>query len=527
MLLRILVVCFWILALIPPTSAQATRQLKKPAGKHTVRTTPAPPTPAEPSVEAQLKQDPKGWVWVSQIIDLTRQLGGDDNVMTLDGEPLPALRKRRVTMGLVIDEGYILTRLFDVSPNDTPTNITVSSPEVRPAPAKFLGMDAVTGLCVLQVNAPLQSAVLSATKALPVRENIRLYGFHPNLNQNPAAGIIMDRPRRIEAPGQIIKASADFRFNENNPIYYLVSPRLTPVQDCSLVLRSDNSVFGLAIYDTGSEGRHLVYPAARVQTIAQAVIKSHKSLAYGWLGINGQDMLAPISTPGKVDVRPELGVIITVIAPDSPAEQAGLKSKDVLLSVNDRRIETRAQLGTAFSQLPPDSEVALKVRRGKEYKTIKARLIPAPATEPEQQLLAFNSRRESVESELKGLPQDDPNRQHLEAKKKAWVNFINGVFSEAPAEIRLRVFYGIEVQLLTGQLMNYFAVTNGLLIAGVSEQNKAARMGLKAGDVITEVSGKKISNITTLLAALDGTQGDQIEFSVVRRREPMKLKMPR
>lgn len=474
-----------------------------------------------------MKQDPHGWVWVSQVIDLTRQLGGDENVMTLDGEPLPALRKRRVTLGLVIDEGYIVTRLFDVGPNDTTVEVTISSPDVKPSQAKFVGMDTVTGLCVLKVEAPFQTATLSLGKPLPLRENIRLYGFHPNLNQNPGGGIVMDRPRRTETTGQIVKATSDFRFNETNPIYYLVTPKLTPVQDCSLILRADDSVFGLAIYDTGSEGRHIVYPAARVQAIARAVIKSHKSLAYGWLGINGQDMMAPIPTPTSAEVRPELGVIVTVIAPDSPAERAGLKTKDLILSVNDRRVETRAQFGTAISQLPPESEIALRIKRGKEYRTIKARLIPAPATDPEQQLLAFNGQLASVESELNDLPPNDPNRQPLEARKKAWVNFINGVFNEAPAEIRLRVFYGLEVQSLTGQLMNYFAVTGGLLTTGVVAQNKAARAGLQAGDIVVEVGGKKISSLSTLLAALDGAPGERIELSVMRRRELLKLYLSR
>src|SRR5262245_45582564 len=68
---------------------------------------------------------PKGWVWVTQTIDLSKQLGLD-NIMTLDGEPVPSMVRLRVTLGLIIDDqGHIVTRLIDVSPGKPPINITV------------------------------------------------------------------------------------------------------------------------------------------------------------------------------------------------------------------------------------------------------------------------------------------------------------------------------------------------------------------------------------------------------------------
>src|SRR5262249_16666492 len=159
---------------------------------------------------------------------------------------------------------------------------------------------------------------------LPLRQDIRLYGFHPNLRQNKVPVMSIDRPRRLAFPGQIAKATSDFRFNPNNPIYFLLSPKLTPVQDCSLILEKDDSVFGIAIYDIGSGDRHLVYPISRVKSIAQAVIKSHKSLAFGWLGITDVVNVGPvIPTPTYVPPPPEPGVRITAIVPDSPADLAG------------------------------------------------------------------------------------------------------------------------------------------------------------------------------------------------------------
>ncbi len=534
MFLRILVVSFWILTLLSPASAQASRRkAQKPRTTKPPAITTAPVATNEPKPGAiTLRQsEPKGWVWVTHTIDLAQQLGGEDNIMTLDGEPLPLMQKKRVTLGLVIDDdGHVVTRLVDVTPNNPPINVTVrSSSEPKPVAAKFLGMDTVTGLCVLKAESgSRQPPVFSNQTALPPRLNIRLYGFHPNLNQNISAAMSLESPRCNFYPGQIAKAASDFRFNASNPIYYLLSPQLTPVQDCSLIIEKETSVFGIAIYDIGSEGNHLVYPISRVQTIAQTVIKSYKSIAYGWLGATGRDVPAQIPTQiNKLRTPTERGVWITAVAPDSPAEIAGVKPLDVVVGVNDRTVDTYAQMVTLMRQIPPDSEVTLKVKRGGEYRTLKAKLVPAPATEPEQQLIAFTSRLQNIENELRTLPATDPNRQNLEIRKEAWRNFLTGITNAAPADIRLRVYYGFDIQSLTGQLMNYFAVTNGVLVTNVAENNRAARCGLKAGDVIIRAGERPVNNLATLISALDSSEGEPVEITISRRREQLKITFQR
>lgn len=521
MFLRILVVSFWILTLLTPASAQTSRRkTRKPDAAK-------PPTSSVVNEGPKLtlrQSEPKGWVWVSHKIDLARQLGGEDNIMTLDGEPLPPMQRKRVTLGMIIDdEGHVVTRLVDVTPGNPPINVTVRKSGSRPVAAKFLGMDTVTGLCVLKVEGEsLAPPAFSKLPALPKQLNIRLYGFHPNLNQNTSAAMTLESPRRNTYAGLIAKAVEDFRFNTGNPIYYLLAPKLAPVQDCSLILNKDDSVFGIVIYNIGSEGRHLVYPISRVQTIAQSVIRDNRSIAYGWLGANGLDVYNPIR-PSLDKSRPpiELGVRIMAIAPDSPAEKAGVKPGDVVLAVNDRKIDTQAQMVTLMRQIPSDSEVTLKVKRGNEYKALKATLIPAPATEPDLQLIAFNAKRRNIEDELKALPATHPNRQNLEVRLEAWDKFIGSVYRTAPPDVRLRVFYGFEIQTLTGQLMNYFAVINGVLVSNVTEKEKAARAGLQAGDVIIEAGGKPVNNLANLISALDA--GASVEITVSRRRENVKI----
>ncbi len=532
MFLRILVVSFWILTLLQPAPAQISRRR---AGKPGSAKPPATSTATVQETETDstkptLRQsEQKGWVWVSHTIDLAQQLGGEDNIMTLDGGPLPVMLKRRITLGLVIDnENHVVTRLVDVTPTNKPLKVTVRALGGRPVGAKFLGMDAVTGLCVLKADegVSLTPPAFYDSPALPNRLNIRLYGFHPNLNQNTTASMTQESPRRDYYQGQIAKAVEDFRFNTGNPIYYLLSPQLTTAQDCSLILNKDNSVFGLTIYNIGSEGKHLVYPISRVQAIAKSVIKDEKNLAFGWLGASGSDVYASISIPSLMDKKPapaELGVRINNIAPDSPAEKAGVKPGDIVVAVNDRKVDTQAQMVTMMRQIPADNEVTLKVRRNREYRTLKARLIPAPGAGLEQQLIAFNTTIQNYENELKTLPASHPNRPNIETRQQGWKKFVEGLLTASPPDVRLRVYYGLEVQSLTGQLMNYFAASNGILVSTVNENSMASRSGLQAGDVIVKVGEKSVNSLPSLIGALDAAAGAPVEIAVSRRREQIKI----
>jgi S1-C subfamily serine protease len=559
MFLRVLVVLILIFTPFQLASAQALRRGKPilPQAPATgVDDAPNTESTSEPAGEngggagVLRRMEIPGWVWVSRTIDMAQHLGGVENLMTLDGEPLPGMRKPSVTLGLVIDdEGHVVTRLADATPTNPPIDVSVRAPGGRPAPAKFLGMDAVTGLCVLKVEgASLGIPPFSNMASLPGQLDIRLYGFHPKINQNSSV-ITSLFPRCNIYSGQIVKAVEDFRFNSRNPIYYLITPQMTLAQDCSLILDENDSVFGVAIYNIGDEGNHLVYPVSRLQTIAQSVIESHTSIAYGWLGAWGQD--APRPAPARVRRRQstglaqtglaqvelassapmEPGVQILNIAPDSPAEIAGVKLHDVVVAVNERRIDTYSQMVSMMRQISPDNEVSLRVKRGNEYKLLKAKLISAPAFEPEQQFVAFNRKLDDIERELNSLPPTDPNRQQLESRKDAWRKFVNGlvdgIWNQAPLDVRLRVLYGFEIQQLTGQLMTYFAAPNGLLVSNVNEGVPAARSGLQPGDVIINAGAKQINRLADLVDALDSANGSPIEITVARRHERVKITFQR
>src|ERR1051326_4021350 len=104
---------------------------------------------------------------------------------------------------------------------------------------------------------------------------------------------------------------------------------------------------------------------------------------------------------------------------------------------------------------------------------------------------------------------------------------INALMTPAHPEVRLLRFYGFEAQPLTAQLAQYFAAPGGMLVSSVTAQNKAERAGMLAGDVILKIGGQDVTDLTSVIQALDNQPTDTVEILVLRQREQIKLTFPR
>jgi S1-C subfamily serine protease len=483
--------------------------------------------------ERTASQAPDGLVYVSQVIDLSDQIGEDEEVYSLDGEPLPRMRTTNVTIGVLIDGGHVVTRLANVSPDGPQPEVRVISSQGSPASAHLVGMDAVTGLCVLQVKGnlaarPARESALAKPAALPAQRAVKLIGFHPLQAGGKVNVAALVRPRLHTSDGSVVKAEKDFRFSRSNPIYQLTTTTpLTPVQDGSLIVEADGSVFGVVSFDTSGDGQHLAYPITRVRRIAAMVVQANNSIPHGWLGATSvNNLAAATSQRGRVADR---GVRVAAVFPDSPADLAGVKTHDILLSISGRELSTVADLTNTLKQLPADSEVTLKVRRGADHKVmhLQAKLIPAPAVEPRRQVFALAERMEDMEASASEMPTGDPKRHSLESKAVTMRQILSGITSAAPPEVRLRVMYGLEVQPLPAQLAKALSAPGGVLVATAAPSGKAGQAGLHAGDVIVKVGEQPVADTGSVMLALGEAKGETIELFVVREQQPLKLSLRR
>lgn len=480
---------------------------------------------------------PAGIVYVSQKIDLRQQLSADETIYSLDGEPIPQLQTTSVTLGLLLNaEGYVVTRLASIPPTNSPLQLMIypagaQSGQFR---ATFIGLDSVTGFCVLKIeNLPpayTNFANIKATTQIPSlpQRNVQLIGFNPKQRGSGVPGVLMIKPRLNFSIGTIKKAIGDFRYSAINPMYYLVAPtNLTPVQDCTIAVEKDGSIAGLVAYDTTGENIHLVYPVPRIQQLASMIV-AHKRIVvpHAWLGAmsGAHDPYALTAAPKNL-TEAERGVLIAQVFPDSPAEVAGIRPNDMLMSISGRTLTTGADLSSTLRLLPADSEVTLKVRRGKELKSLSARLAPAPATDTKQQINWIISQMEDYEQRAKQLPVSDPNRAKNESKAATLHNILGGIWNAAPPEVWLRLMYGVEVTALPPQLAKHLAAPGGTLISTLNLSGKLAHAGAKVGDVIVKIGEQPIADAASLMQTLSNEKNDPIEIVVIRQGKAINLNL--
>jgi S1-C subfamily serine protease len=132
----------------------------------------------------------------------------------------------------------------------------------------------------------------------------------------------------------------------------------------SLLLGTDGQVAGIV---TGSSsGRAVATPAWIASMVADELVSS-RAVVHGWLGIEG--------TTASAQPR---GVHVTVVARESAAYQAGLRSGDTIVSISGHRIATMPQLQAQMYFIRPGARVALGLVRGGHDLTVDAVLGARP-----------------------------------------------------------------------------------------------------------------------------------------------------
>ncbi len=202
-----------------------------------------------------------------------------------------------------------------------------------------------------------------------------------------------------------------------------------------------------------------------------------------YLGVNLCEI--PSDRARELKLKEAYGVEITRVEDASPAEKAGLKSGDIVLEYNGQRVEGMEQFGRLVRETPAGREVKLLISRNGATQSITA-------TVQTRKLKTFANvipNMEMPEMRIPDMPQ---------------------VFSTWRNPV-----LGVEAESLGPQLAAYFGVKEGVLVRAVTKDTAAEKAGIKAGDVITKVSGSAVTTPNELLSA--------IHASVSKRTFPIEL----
>jgi membrane-associated protease RseP (regulator of RpoE activity) len=213
-----------------------------------------------------------------------------------------------------------------------------------------------------------------------------------------------------------------------------------------------------------------------------------------YLGIYAEDVTK--DNASKYGLRESSGVVVTEVAKDSPAERAGLKKGDVILRFDDELVTSARKLTRLINEAAPQHTTKLIIARNGAEQTLSATL-----GKREQLARDFNVAPFVQENVRRGL--DDLNR-----------NMKTFNFDFRPAR---RI--GVSATPLTSQLADYFKVKGGVLVSFVDENSPAAKAGIKAGDVITQVDGQEISGVESLTRAISSKSEGAVTLTLVRDKK--------
>jgi serine protease Do len=252
--------------------------------------------------------------------------------------------------GFVVDpSGIIVTNNHVVG---HATRIVVGFTDGKQMPARVIGSDELTDVAVIKVNTDhsLPAVTFGDSDKVEVGDWILAAGNPFGLGGSVTAGI-------VSAEGRDIGEGPFDRFLQ------LDAP-INPGTSGGPAFNLDGQVVGMttAIVSPsgGSVGIGFAIPS---NVVAHDVteLRAHGSIERGWLGVSVQDL-------------DQGGVAIAGLEPTGPAQHAGLRTGDVVVAVDGRKIGSTTGLIRTVAEKPPGTTVQVTVRRAGREMTIPVRV---------------------------------------------------------------------------------------------------------------------------------------------------------
>jgi len=353
---------------------------------------------------------------------------------------------------LISDDGYVVTNNHVIDKGQAVTVITDDGSEYT---AKVVGKDDKTDLALLKIEAAGKqfTYVKFSEGDVHVGDWVVAVGNPFGLGGTVTAGIVSARGREIGAGPYDDFIQIDAPVNKGNSG--------GPTFDV------DGNVIGVntAIFSPsgGSVGIAFAIPAPTVKSVV-AQLKDNGKVSRGWIGVQIQPVTAEIAD--NLGLKASEGALVADPQPNGPAAKAGIMAGDVITAVNGNAVKDARDLAKQIGGMAPGGTAKLTVWRKGEEKTFSIAL-----------------------GEL-------PNQR--EARANAMPDSSGPEGTDVP---RL----GLTV-VPAGQVAG--SGSEGVVVTEVDPNGIASDQGVKTGDVILEVGGKKVANPADIRSALKDAQKD-------------------
>lgn len=354
--------------------------------------------------------------------------------------PQQKQRERRTTglgSGVIIDakNGYVITNSHVI---DKAQDIVVTLENGQRFDAQVIGKDPGADIAVIQIDAAnLKEISLGDSEILRQGDFVVAIGNPFGLGQTVTSGIVSALGRSglgIESYEDFIQTDASI--NPGNSGGALVN------------LRGELIGINTAIYGPsgGNVGIGFAIPINMAKQITEQLIE-HGEVKRGRLGFSAQDLTPELAE--AFGITHNKGVVVARVEVDSPADKAGMKVGDVIVSVNERDAQSSAQVRNEIGLLRVGNRVRIGILRNGKSRTLTA----------------------TVEDQVTETVQGEKLSKLL----------AGAVFSQEQKETARGTTSGIEVISVSGQ---------------------AASAGLRQGDIIISVNKQRVKTIRDMKSAI-------------------------
>jgi serine protease Do len=258
------------------------------------------------------------------------------------------------------NDGIIVTNNHVV---EGASRINVNLSDGTKLPAKLLGVDPDSDLAVLRVESKnLPAAPIGTSGDLMIGETVVAVGNPFGLSGTVTTGVVSALGRSV--PSKDGRTFTDFIQTDAS---------INPGNSGGPLLNIEGRVIGInvAIY-AQAQGIGFAIPVDRARKVIQDLLR-YGQVHSAWIGA-----VTATLTPEeakRLELQVSRGALVARVFPGSPAEQAGFRPGDVIVSVGNRPVDSRESFSTIASTLGANQPVDVSVMRAGE--TIRLRLRPS------------------------------------------------------------------------------------------------------------------------------------------------------
>lgn len=367
-------------------------------------------------------------------------------------------KQRSLGTGFIIDEkGYIITNNHVVENTD---EIKVKLYDKTEVDAEIVGRDSKTDLALLRIktDSKLTAFKLGNSDSLKVGDWVMAIGNPYGLGNTVTAGIVSAKYRQIGA------GPYDNFIQTDAPI--------NPGNSGGPLLNTAGEVVGIntAIYSRsgGSVGIGFAIPVNMAKDLLPQ-LKEGK-VVRGWLGVMIQKISSELMD--KFDLKSKEGALVADVTDDGPAEKAGIKRGDVIVSFDGKDVKESDDLPYVVANTPVGKKVEVEVIRKGKVRTIEVKI------------------------------------GELEEK--------------APAlKTETEFDMGLSVEELTPELARKFGLSEekGIVVVNVDRDSPAGEGGIMPGDIIMELDQKPLETVSQFNDMVESYKGGDTILFLVKRRD--------